>query len=307
MAASVGRICGAKLLKGNTANVRSQINGFSTFREWSGSNRKLLASLGILTGTAGGLIFALDQSVKADDLELHPPNQLWSHQGLFNSFDHASIRRGYEVYKQVCAACHSMKYICYRNLVGVSHTEAEAKAEADEVMITDGPNAEGHMFQRSGKLFDAFPSPYPNEEAARFANNGAFPPDLSYITLARHGEEDYVFSLLTGYCDPPAGVEVREGLHYNPYFIGGAIGMAQALYSEIIEYSDGTPASTSQLAKDVCTFLKWAAEPEHDERKKMIIKTFFIFSILGAISIYYKRFKWSIIKSRKIEFKPKGK
>lgn len=307
MAASVGRICGAKLLKRNTTNVITQISSFSTVREWAGNNRKLLTSLGIVAGGAGALIFALDQSVKASELELHAPEYPWSHSGYLASLDHASIRRGYEVYKNVCAACHSMRFMCYRNLVGVSHTEDEAKAEAAEVQVIDGPNELGEMFERPGKLSDHFPSPYPNEQAARAANNGAFPPDLTYIVSARHGAEDYIFSLLTGYCDAPAGVQLREGQYYNPYFTGGATSMAQAIYDEVIEYEDGTPAYASQLAKDICTFLKWAAEPEHDQRKQMILKSFFMFSFLCIISFYYKRHKWTVLKSRKIEFRPKSK
>ena len=163
-----------------------------------------------------------------------------------------------------------MKYTCYRHLVNVSHSEIEAKIEAADVQITDGPNEEGNMFQRPGKLTDAFPSPYPNDEAAKAANNGALPPDLSLITFARKGGavnslffllfffflattlkqsklrsflslslKDYIFSLLTGYVDPPAGVEPKEGLNYNPYFNGSWIGMAKALYDDVIEYSDG--------------------------------------------------------------------
>lgn len=218
-----------------------------------------------------------------------------------------SIRRGYEVYKQVCAACHSMKYIAYRNLIGVSHTEAEAKAEAQEVEVQDGPDDTGAMFMRPGKLSDYFPNPYPNEEAARAANNGAFPPDLSFITSARHGGEDYIFSLMTGYCDAPAGIVLREGQYYNPYFPGGALSMAQPLYSEIIEYSDGTPASRSQLAKDIGTFLKWAAEPEHDDRKRMGIKALGMFSLMLAISFYLKKHRWTTIKTRKIVYAPPTK
>lgn len=218
-----------------------------------------------------------------------------------------SIRRGYEVYKQVCAACHSMNYIAYRNLVGVSHSEAEAKAEAAETEVQDGPDESGAMFLRPGKLSDYFPNPYPNEEAARAANNGAFPPDLSFITSARHGGEDYVFALLTGYCDAPAGIILREGQYYNPYFPGGAISMAQSLYNEVIEYSDGTPATASQLAKDVGTFLKWAAEPEHDDRKRMAIKAFGMFSIMFLIAFYLKRHRWTTMKSRKIVYAPPTK
>lgn len=144
-----------------------------------------------------------------------------------------SVRRGYEVYKQVCSACHSMQYIAYRNLVGVSHTEAEAKAEAEQITVKDGPDDSGNYYNRPGKLSDYFPSPYPNEEAARAANNGAYPPDLSYIVSARKGGEDYIFSLLTGYNDAPAGVVLREGQYFNPYFPGGAISMAQVLYNEV--------------------------------------------------------------------------
>ncbi|GFG36321.1 hypothetical protein Cfor_00846 [Coptotermes formosanus] len=274
MAATVGRVCGASILKANRGAVRHQVSTFTTasFSGWTKKRKTLFATLGIVTGGTGALLFALDYSVKASELELHPPKNPWSHSGFFASLDHNSIRRGYEVYKQVCAACHGMKYIAYRNLIGVSHTEAEAKAEAEEVQVQDGPDEAGNMYMRPGKLSDYFPNPYPNEEAARAANNGAFPPDLSYITLARHGGEDYVFALLTGYCDAPAGIVMREGQYYNPYFPGGAISMAQALYNEAIEYADGTPAYASQLAKDVCTFLKWAAEPEYDQRKLMLIK-----------------------------------
>lgn len=138
------------------------------------------------------------------------------------------------MYKSVCAACHSMQYIAYRNLVDVTHTEAEAKAEAEQIMVHDGPNEDGEYFERPGKLSDYFKSPYANEEAARAANNGAYPPDLSYIVLARKGGEDYIFSLLTGYCDAPAGVVLRDGQYFNPYFPGGAISMAQAIYNEVI-------------------------------------------------------------------------
>merc|ERR1711973_499052 len=217
--------------------------------------------------------------------------------------DHASVRRGYQVYKQVCAACHSLRYMAYRNLVDVTHTEAEAKAEAEEVQVQDGPDETGEMFMRPGKLSDYFPKPFANAAAA--ANNGAIPPDLSYIVLARHGNEDYIYHLLNGYCDPPAGIDLREGQHFNPYYPGGTIGMAAPLYNEIIEYDDGTPATLSQLSKDVCTFLTWTASPEHDMRKKMAIKGLGMLSILAGLSYYMKRHKWSLIKSRKIVYTPK--
>ncbi|ESO90987.1 hypothetical protein LOTGIDRAFT_122247 [Lottia gigantea] len=255
---------------------------------------------GTLLATGGiGAAVILDQRVLAGELELHPPKMPWSHTGLFDSFDAASVRRGYFVYKQVCAACHSLNYLAYRTMVGAIFTEEEAKREAEEAVIVDGPDDEGHMFTRPGKLSDIFPAPYKNDEEARAANAGALPPDLSYIVVGRHGEEDYIFSLLTGYVDPPAGVNIPEGLHYNPYFPGGAIGMAQALYNEIIEYEDGTPATQSQLAKDVTIFLRWAAEPNHDLRKKIAIKTFLVLGFLTLSVYYFKKYKWSVVKSVK--------
>ena len=164
----------------------------------------------------------------------------------------------------------------------------------------DGPNDQGEMFARAGKLSDKLPSPYPNEAAARYSNGGAYPPDLSLITKARHDGTNYVFSLLLGYREPPAGVTVREGLHYNPYFPGGAIAMPKMLVDGGVEYEDGTPATESQMAKDVSTFLSWAAEPEHDERKLMGVKFMFVLSLVLFQAGYYKRWKWAPIKSRKL-------
>ncbi|XP_020903991.2 cytochrome c1, heme protein, mitochondrial [Exaiptasia diaphana] len=257
-----------------------------------------LATGGFVTG------YLLQPDVSAEELELHPPKLPWNHKGVFSSLDHASIRRGFEVYRQVCAACHSMERIAFRHLVDVCYTEEEMKAIAAEYDIEDGPDEEGEMFTRPGKLSDILPKPYKNEEAARAANAGAYPPDLSLICLARHGNEDYIFSILTGYCDPPAGVELREDLYFNAYFPGQAIAMAQALYNDIIEYEDGTPASVSQLAKDVSTFLKWSAEPDHDDRKRMGMKALVILSLILAASYYYKRHKWTVLKSRKIAYRP---
>jgi len=273
------------------------------------SSRATLASVSLFTaGTVawythlyGNLPFIGEvHASHLSDEGLHPPAYPWSHKGILDTFDHASIRRGYQVYREVCAACHSLDRIAWRNLVGVSHTVDEARTMAEEVEYTDGPDGEGEMFQRPGKLADYMPSPYPNEEAARAGNAGAYPPDLSLMVKARHAGADYIFSLLTGYIDPPAGVEIREGMNYNPFFPGGAISMARVLYDGLVEYEDGTPATTSQMAKDVVTFLSWAAEPEHDERKKYGIKAVIIFSTLFAISLYVKRFKWGPIKNRKI-------
>merc|ERR1712170_336592 len=251
-----------------------------SFKGTGASKGKKIALGALGVGTAGlvGLGVSLQMSVSADDLVLHPPSLPWDHHGIFSALDHASARRGYFVYKQVCAACHSMKYVTYRELAGTIMTTEEAKREAEEVMVRDGPDDNGDYFDRPGKLADKFPDPYPNAEAAKAANNGALPPDLTYIIRAREGGEDYIFSLLTVYCEPPAGYEPQEGLHFNPYFAGGAISMAQALYNEIIEYEDGTPATQSQLAKDVTTFL-------------------------SVLSFWYKRFKWTTMKNSLIQAK----
>ncbi|XP_016934657.2 cytochrome c1, heme protein, mitochondrial [Drosophila suzukii] len=307
MAATLRRFHGLRMLKSAPALNLQQAKNLSSAGSWASGNKKLIGAVGAITGGVGALLFALEQSVQASGGEVHAHAQGWNHKGLFDALDHQSVRRGYEVYKQVCSACHSMQYIAYRNLVGVSHTEAEAKAEAEQITVKDGPDDTGNYYTRPGKLSDYFPSPYPNEEAARAANNGAYPPDLSYIVSARKGGEDYIFSLLTGYHEAPAGVVLREGQYFNPYFPGGAISMAQVLYNEVIEYEDGTPPTQSQLAKDVATFLKWTSEPEHDDRKQLLIKVIGILGFLTVISYYIKRHKWSSLKSRKIVFVPKEK
>jgi len=272
---------------------------------WGVGKKVAATALGLLTGSGAALAYEVDKSVRAD-MVLHPPKIQWSHSGMLDSFDHGSIRRGYQVYKQVCSACHSMKYIAFRNLVGIAYTEAEVKAMAAEEMIPDGPNEAGEMFERPGKLSDYMPRPYANDAAAAAANNGAIPPDLSYIVLARHGNEDYVYHLLNGYCDSPAGIQLMDGQHFNPYMLGGAIAMQAPLYSEIIEYDDGTPATQSQLAKDVVTFLAWASSPEQDMRKKMGLKALTVLAVLTSALYYVKRFKFSVLKSRKLVYAPKN-
>jgi len=193
----------------------------------------------------------------------------------------------------------------YRALVGTILTVDEAKALAEENEYDTEPNDEGEIEKRPGKLSDYIPAPYKNDEAARFANNGALPPDLSLMVKARHGGCDYIFNLLTGYPDePPAGAQVGAGLNFNPYFPGTGIAMARVLYEGLVEYEDETPATTSQMAKDVTEFLNWAAEPEMDDRKRMGMKVLVITSVLFAMSVWVKRYKWAWLKSRKIVYDP---
>ncbi|MFH4974332.1 hypothetical protein AB6A40_001041 [Gnathostoma spinigerum] len=259
--------------------------------------------VGSLAG-AGALIYALENgiTVEAGEHIVHHHNLPWSHKGMFSALDMASVRRGYEVYKQVCAACHSMKYIRYRHFVNVFMTEEEAKEEAASVTIKDIDD-KGAPIERPGILTDGLPAPYPNRKAAAAANNGAVPPDLSLMALARHNGDDYIYNLLTGYCEPPAGVKVDEGKAYNPYFPGGVISMPQQLYDEGIEYKDGTPATQSQQAKDIATFLHWAAEPYHDTRKRWALKVLAIFPLVCFVLIYGKRKVWSFVKSQKFTWR----
>lgn len=304
---------GSELLKSannlgnwNSGSVRRSATSSSrSARNASRMSRNKLLTFGALAGGAGLLLYALDVSVDASSDRVHPPKQNWSHHGLLTAIDHEGVRRGYQVYKEVCASCHSLQYISYRNFVDVCMTEVEAKAEAETITVRDGPNDEGEYYDRPGKLSDRLPHPYPNEEAARAANNGAYPPDLSYIVAARKGGEDYIFALLTGYCEEPAGFSLREGLYYNPYFSGGAIAMGQLIASEVVSYEDPEVSpSGSQIAKDVCTFLKWTSEPDFDDRKVLLIKSILILGFLTGISYYIKRHKWSSLKSRKLFYLP---
>jgi ubiquinol-cytochrome c reductase cytochrome c1 subunit len=215
-------------------------------------------ALAAASTTSAALSFLYSQkTAKCDSEILHAPSYPWDHLGLLSSYDCAALRRGFQVYRQVCATCHSIQRVHYRELVGVTHSAAELVAMASEVDVMDGPNDEGEMFERPGKLSDPLPSPYQNEAQGRLANGGALPPDLSLMVKARHSGQDYLFSLLTGYCDPPAGKEMLPGLYYNPYFPGGAIAMPPPLNDGGVEYEDGTPATISQQARDVVQFLNW--------------------------------------------------
>ena len=224
----------------------------------------------------------------------------WSFKGLFGKFDRGALQRGYQVYSEVCSSCHSMKYLSYRNLAekgGPEFTEAQAKAIAASFEVTDGPNADGEMFTRPGKLSDKFVMPYENVKAAQAANGGAYPPDMSVLVKARGGGANYIYSLLQGYEDPPYGVTLDEGVHYNKYMYGNKIKMANPLSDGLVEYADGTNASLEQMSKDVTTFLMWAAEPHLEARHQMGFKAIVYLIILTVLVYFSMKRIWSRVKT----------
>ena len=254
-------------------------------------SKLIFISVLLLTGT--------NQANSAEKVELLKTD--WSFKGLLGKFDRGSLQRGYQVYTEVCSSCHSMKYVSYRNLAeegGPEFTEEQAKAIAANFEVLDGPNNDGEMFTRPAKLSDKFVMPYENEKAAQAANGGAYPPDMSVLAKARSGGVDYIYSVLLGYEDPPAGVVLDEGVYYNKYMYGNNIKMSQPLSDGLVEYSDGTVASEEQMAKDVATFLMWAAEPHLEARHKMGFKAI-LYLIILTILVYFSMKKiWSRIESK---------
>ncbi len=225
----------------------------------------------------------------------------WSFKSFFGKFDRASLQRGYQVYNEVCASCHSMKYLSYRNLAekgGPEFSEAEAKAIASNFEVTDGPDSTGEMFTRPARLSDKFVMPYSNEEEAKSANGGAYPPDMSVLVKARQGGADYIYSLLLGYEDPPSDVKLDDGVYYNKYMYGNKIKMSAPLSDDLVEYSDGTKATTEQMSKDVVSFLMWAAEPHLEQRHKFGFRVI-IYLIIVSVLVYFSMKKiWSRIESK---------
>lgn len=228
---------------------------------------------------------------------LHPKKLQWEFDGIFGRFDRASIQRGYQIYKEVCSACHGIKLFSYRNLQDIGFTEAEVKQIASEYLVTDGPNDDGEMFERNALPSDKFVSPYPNEQSARSANGGAYPPDLSLIIKARHDGANYVYSLLNGYKDAPEGFELATGKNYNPYFEGRQISMPSPINDDSqVEYKDGTHPTKEQMIMDVVNFLQFVAEPEMEYRKKMGVRTMIFLGILLALLVGAKRAIWKNVK-----------
>lgn len=246
--------------------------------------RSAIAAMFLLAGSGGA--HAAGEAIAL-------PEQPWSFSGIFGTFDDAQLQRGLQVYLQVCSVCHGMKFLAYRNLADIGYSEDQIKAIAAQYEVTDGPDDEGEMFTRPAVPADRFVSPYPNDQAAAAANNGALPPDLSLMAKARAGGADYIYALLgLGYHDPPEDFALTEGLSYNAYFPGHQIAMAQPLYGDDVEYADGTPATIEQEARDVAAFLAWAAEPKMEERKEIGFRVVLYLLVLTAMFYAVKRKVW---------------
>jgi ubiquinol-cytochrome c reductase cytochrome c1 subunit len=248
-------------------------------------------------GAAAAVALGLGLAAAAQAVEgaLEPMAQNWSFDGLFGTFDLAAAQRGLQVYREVCAACHSLEYVSFRNLAALGYDEEQVKAIAEQYEITDGPDDQGEMFQRPGRPTDFFPSPFENDAAARLANGGALPPDLSLITKARESGSDYLDSLLQGYEEPPADVTGPEGTYYNLYFPGHFLAMPPPLSEGAVTYADGTEATVAQMAGDVTTFLTWAAEPTLEARKQSGLKVMLFLIVLTALLFATKRKVWAPI------------
>lgn len=251
----------------------------------------LTASLGIAS------------AANAAEEAMPPQDQEWSFSGPFGTYDRASLQRGFQVFKEVCSNCHSLNRIAFRNLGdpgGPGFSEDEVRALARSYMVPAPPDDQGHTTDENGRPLtreatpaDYYPPRFPNENAARAANNGALPPDLSLIVKARDGGANYVYSILTGYGhDVPAGMNLRPGLFYNPYFLGGGIAMPQPLFANQVTYADGTDASIDQMAHDVVTFLAWTSEPKMEERKRMGFAVILFLIAFSTLCFFSYRKLW---------------
>jgi ubiquinol-cytochrome c reductase cytochrome b/c1 subunit len=246
-----------------------------------------------------------------------PPRQHWSFAGPFGIYDRAQLQRGFKVYREVCANCHSLKLLSFRNLAdagGPGFTEAQAAAIAASFQVTDGPNDQGQMFQRPGRISDYFPPPFANDQTARAALGGKLPPDMSVLAKARSYEwgfpqfifdaftayqedgPDYIHAILNGYADAPSGFTLSPGTQYNKYFPGHAIGMPKPLSDGQVEYTDGTPTTVDQYGKDVAAFLMWAAEPTLNERKRLGFQVMVFLIVFTGLLYFTKKRVWEAVE-----------
>ncbi len=273
--------------------------------------RKILFSI-----TAAAMLAstpALSTSALAAGESSTPTRMPWSFSGPFGTYDRGQLQRGFKVFKEVCASCHSANFMAFRNLAqpgGPEFTEDQVKQLASEYQVQDGPDSSGDMFDRPARLSDHWPSPFPNEQAARASNGGAFPPDMSVLAKARSYHVgfpgfitdafiqyqeygvDYINALMTGYEDAPEGVTVQSGLHYNKYFPGHQIAMPNPLSDELVEYTDGAPQTVRQYAEDVSAFLMWMAEPHMETRKRIGFQVMIFLIVFAGLLYFTKKKIW---------------
>lgn len=282
-----------------------------------------LSRVAIGVAILAGLSTAAYAAVEAMSPHVEP--QKWSFDGPFGTFDRAEVQRGYQVYKEVCSACHALSLVAYRNLTDIGLTEDQVKDQIKEIQIQDGPNDSGEMFDRGAKLSDRFKKPFPNEQASRAANNGAYPPDLSllakaaeteteggipvirsFITKLHNTGADHIFGVLTGYRDYakltaadrkslhlPENFKLGTGMYFNIHFKGFQIAMPPPLQDGQVTYADGAPNKVHDMARDVSTFLTWAAEPKMEERKRTGVKVVLFLLALAGLMYAIKRKIWA--------------
>lgn len=239
-------------------------------------------------------ILLVSTNITANENVRKPRQMNWPFEGILGTVDRSAAQRGFQVYKEVCNACHGLYNLSYRNLKDIGFSDDEIKEIAKNYNVKDGPNDQGEMYERPALPSDKFVKPYPNQQAARAANGGAYPPDLSLIIKARHDGANYIYSLLTGYDEtPPEGFKVGDGLYYNPYFANDQIAMPAPLTANQVTYMDGTNASVEQMARDVTIFLQWAAEPEMEHRKSMGLKVLIYLTIFTIVFYLVKKRIWS--------------
>ena len=268
-------------------------------------HRSIAKKAGLIRSTTAALaalgLAVVAQPAWSAEGGLPPRTVDFSFKGPFGIFDRAQLQRGYKVFVEACASCHSMDYVAFRNLSeagGPGFTPAQVRVLAADFPreVVDGPDDFGDMFERPGRPADRIPPPFENEAAARASNSGAYPPDLSVLAKARPGGPDHIYSVLTGYEDPPPHMEVRAGNYYNPYFPGGQIAMPPPLSDEVIEYTDGTPMTADQYAKDVSAFLMWTAEPKMEVRKRIGFQVIIFLVVFGALLYFTKHKLWRAVE-----------
>lgn len=247
---------------------------------------------GVLMGGLAIAIPAVGPAQAAGDAPT-PPAQNWSFDRIFGTFDLAAAQRGFQVYSEVCSACHSMRLLSYRDLAGIGLTNDQIKAIAAAVTVPQGLDDQGAPKEGPGTPASRFKRPFPNDVAARAGNNGALPPDLSLLSNAFLNGPDYIYGVLTGYSDPPAGFTLMDGMNYNKYFIGHQIAMPKPLSDGQVTYADGTTSSVEQMARDVVTFMTWAANPEMVERKQMGVRVILFLLLMTCVTYAVKRKIWA--------------